>query len=84
MHRHVVTALALASTAFVSLAAATSDASVAVSSQGLMDLRFNRHLPVGSPPGRLRRSRGAQAQPQRRRNGVTHSRRVRRKHRRAA
>jgi hypothetical protein len=38
-------------------------------------------LAEGSP--RWKRSRGAQAKPKRKRNLVTHSRRIRRKHRRA-
>lgn len=43
--------------------------------------RVRHAVPTSS---RHRRSRGPQAHPKRRRNLVTHSRRVRRKHRRAA
>jgi hypothetical protein len=43
--------------------------------------RVNRGLADSTP--KWKRSRGAQAKPKRRRNLVTHSRRVRRKHRRA-
>lgn len=82
MHRHIITALALAGTAITAVAAA-APVSLQQMHQ-LRELRFNAHLPIGRSEPRPKRSRGKQAHPKRRRNGVTLSRRVRRKHRRAA
>lgn len=78
-------ALALASCAFGSMAIATPPVAIAPADETTVTPARRKRALRGLPPRHnRRRSRRPQAHPKRKRNMVTHSRRVRRKRRRAA
>ena len=82
MHRHVLIAVALATTALTApLIAYPTSMNYSAGPTGDVTVRRRKHT---TPAGARYRGKGQQAKAKRRRNMVTVSRRTRLKHRRAA